>query len=109
LLRKSNVFQTVLPTKMLEFMSCARPVILAVEGQAQHILEEAHGGLAIEPENTDALAGVVRRLAFDAEMARKLGENGRAYILRKFSRASTAQKYLRVLQGVVSLKAEAEP
>lgn len=109
LLKKNDVFKTVIPTKMLEFMSCARPVILAVEGQAQHILEEAYGGLAIEPENADALAGVVRRLASDAEMARNLGENGRAYILRKFSRASTAQKYLRVLQGVVSLKAEAEP
>src|SRR5436190_14502263 len=34
LLRNSKVFETVIPTKMLEFMSCARPVILGVTGQA---------------------------------------------------------------------------
>ena len=41
LLKKADVFKTVIPTKMLEFMSCARPIILGVEGQARKILEEA--------------------------------------------------------------------
>jgi colanic acid biosynthesis glycosyl transferase WcaI len=49
LLKKAEVFKTVIPTKMLEFMSCARPVILGVDGQARNILEEARGGLVIEP------------------------------------------------------------
>ena len=43
LLKKSEIFKTVIPTKMLEFMSCARPVILGVDGQARKIMEEAHG------------------------------------------------------------------
>ncbi len=51
LLKKSDLFKTVIPTKMLEFMSCGRPVILGVDGQARQILEEARGGLVIEPEN----------------------------------------------------------
>ena len=41
LLKKTDLFKTVIPTKMLEFMSCARPVILGVDGQARQILEEA--------------------------------------------------------------------
>ena len=44
LLKKSDVFKTVIPTKMLEFMSCGRPVILGVEGQAQEILERSRAG-----------------------------------------------------------------
>jgi glycosyltransferase involved in cell wall biosynthesis len=35
LLKKTDVFKTVIPTKMLEFMSCGLPVILAVDGQAR--------------------------------------------------------------------------
>jgi len=36
---------------MLEFMSCARPVILGVEGPgAAAFLEEACAGVSIEPE-----------------------------------------------------------
>ena len=44
LLKKADLFKTVIPTKMLEFMACARPVILGVDGQARAILEEADGG-----------------------------------------------------------------
>src|SRR5947199_39332 len=48
LLKKSEVFDTVIPTKMLEFMSCAKPVILGVDGQARSIMEASRAGLCIE-------------------------------------------------------------
>ncbi len=101
LLKKSGIFKTVIPTKMLEFMSCARPVILAVEGQAQRIVEEAGCGLVIEPENADALADSIRRLAADPQLGNALGLRGRNYILGNFSRAATAEKYIRLMERVV--------
>ncbi len=60
LLKKTDVFKTVIPTKMLEFMSCARPVILGVDGQARQIVEEAGAGLVIEPENAEALVAAIQ-------------------------------------------------
>jgi putative colanic acid biosynthesis glycosyltransferase WcaI len=98
LLKKTDVFKTVIPTKMLEFMSCARAVILGVEGQAREILEQARAGVAIEPENADALAHAIRQLAGDTEIAATLGRNGREYILQRFSRARTAANYAEVLR-----------
>lgn len=103
LLKKSDVFKTVIPTKMLEFMSCARPVILGVEGQARQILEDAGAGLAIEPENADALAAAITQLDHNREQAKMLGEQGRAYILQNFSRASTAEKYITVLRDTTCM------
>jgi glycosyltransferase involved in cell wall biosynthesis len=102
-LRKSELFKTVIPTKMLEFMSCARPVILGVEGQARSILKQAHAGLAIEPENSTALAHAILQLAADRELAKELGRNGREYILRKFARQHTAAKYISVLGRLLRL------
>ena len=101
LLKKTDLFKTVIPTKMLEFMSCARPVILGVDGQARMILEEAGGGLAIEPENSEALMNAIRHLATNREMARQLGRNGREHIVRNFSRRKTAEKYIRVLEQLL--------
>ncbi len=101
LLKKTDVFKTVIPTKMLEFMSCARPVILGVEGHARQIVEEAGAGLVIEPENAEALAEAIRRLATNRELAAALGKKGREYILQNFSRKYTAQKYIKVLQVLV--------
>lgn len=97
LLKRTDVFKTVIPTKMLEFMSCARPVILGVEGQAQQILEEAGAGIVIEPENSGALAHAINRIAGDPSLAERLGKNGRDYIVRRFSRRQTAEDYIQVL------------
>ncbi len=101
LLKKTDVFKTVIPTKMLEFMSSARPVILAVEGQAQQIVEEAGAGIVIEPENARALAAAIVQLAADHELGRALGRKGREYIVRYLSRGQTAEKYIEVLRNVM--------
>ena len=97
LLKKSDIFKTVIPSKMLEFMSCARPVILGVEGQARQILEEAQAGICIEPENSLQLAQAISRLAGDAQLRETLGRNGRRYVLQRFSRRQTAMAYLALL------------
>jgi colanic acid biosynthesis glycosyl transferase WcaI len=102
-LKKSELFKTVIPSKMLEFMSCARPVILGVEGQAGMILEEADCGIAVEPENAEALANAVRCLVSNRERADQMGNNGREYVIRKYSRAHTADRYLRLLEEVLQL------
>jgi colanic acid biosynthesis glycosyl transferase WcaI len=98
LLKKTDVFKTVIPTKMLEFMSCARPVIIGVEGQARAIVEDAGAGLAIEPENSHALAQAILRLSNDRELSLVLGQRGREYIERNFARAQMAEKYIGVLR-----------
>src|ERR1700688_301906 len=103
LLKKTDLFKTVIPTKMLEFMSCARPVILGVDGQARAILEEARGGLAIEPGNSEALVKAVRYFAANRDLAIQMGRNGREHIVRKFSRRHSAEKYVRILEQMLML------
>jgi len=101
LLKKADLFKTVIPTKMLEFMSCARPVILGVDGQARKIIEEAQAGIFVEPENAANLAQAVIRLAADAGLRESLSRNGRRHILQRFSRRHTARAYLDVLENLI--------
>lgn len=98
LLKKTDVFKTVIPTKMLEFMSCARPVIVGVDGQARQIVEAAEAGLTIDPENAGALAQAIQTLRADRSLGAELGKKGRDYILRNLSRGHTAKKYIEVLE-----------
>lgn len=109
LLKKAELFKTVIPTKMLEFMSCARPVILGVEGQARSILEEAAAGLPIEPEDSFALSAAIHRLANDPDLAQTLGSNGREYIVLRYSRQQTALSYLRMLEQLLQGQRAAAP
>ena len=106
LLKKSTVFETVIPTKMLEFMSCARPVILGVRGQAQQILESAQGGICIEPGSVDELCDAILQLRRDSSLCATLGGNARRYIVSSLSRESTANTYLQVLSRLLGERAE---
>jgi colanic acid biosynthesis glycosyl transferase WcaI len=101
LLKRSELFKTVLPTKMLEFMSCARPVILGVDGHARKVLERANAGIFVTPEDPAALAEAVLQLAADPGLRESLGRNGRQHVLQYFSRQHTAKVYLDVLQGLL--------
>jgi colanic acid biosynthesis glycosyl transferase WcaI len=101
LLKKSELFKTVLPTKMLEFMSCARPVILGVDGHARKVMEQANAGIFIPPEDPAALADAAIRLASDPALCESLGRSGRRHVLRYFSRRQTARVYLDVLQDLL--------
>lgn len=98
MLKKTELFKTVVPTKLLEYMSCERPVIVAVDGQARQIVEEADSGVFVEPENYSALAKAIVDLAQDRERRLQMGTNGRQYIVNKLSRKKTAQDYITVLE-----------
>ena len=104
MLKGSEVFETVIPTKMLEFMSCARPIILAVRGQAQRVLEAAGGGLCIPPGDASALCTAILGLQRQQELCENLGRNGRNFIVRELSRERTAAEYLQLLNEMVDGK-----
>ncbi len=101
-LRPAETFTTVLPSKMLEFLACGRPVILAVEGLARRVLERAQAGLAVPPGDAAALAQAVTKLAADSGLRTKLGECGRAFVERNYQRRTKAAAYMRVLEEVVA-------
>jgi colanic acid biosynthesis glycosyl transferase WcaI len=100
MLKKTELFKTVIPTKLLEYMSCEKPVIVAVDGQARKIVEEAGAGVFVEPEDSSALADAVHVLAADPERRCRMGISGREYILSHLSRERTAASYLEVLQAL---------
>lgn len=101
LLKKSELFKTVIPTKMLEFMSCGRPVIVGVDGEARSIVEQSRAGLFMEPESAEALSQSIRVFANDEALCVDLGRNGRKAILERYSRQNTAADYIRELRRFV--------
>lgn len=109
LLKKTDLFKTVIPTKMLEFMSCGKPVILGVDGQARQILEEARAGIAIEPENTSELVQAILKLAADGAERATFGANARQHIVERYSREQSAKKYASVLMEILAEESQRLP
>lgn len=102
LLRRNDVFRTVVPSKLLEIMAVGRPILLGVEGEARALLERAGAGVAVEPENAAQLAAAVRALAADPAHCREFGENGRRFVAREFLREKLAERYIGLLTRLVA-------
>jgi colanic acid biosynthesis glycosyl transferase WcaI len=108
MLKKTELFKTVIPTKLLEYMACQRPVLVAVDGQARQIVEDAGAGVFVPPGNSQALARAICDLAGNPEQRKQMGESGRRYILEKLSREQTAKDYISVLERLLALEAASQ-
>jgi glycosyltransferase involved in cell wall biosynthesis len=97
-LQDNPTFRTVYPNKVFDYMSCARPVLLAIDGAARTLVcDQAKAGLFAEPENPRAIASVIRYFADHAELRTEMGMRGRQWVLENASRKVLADRYLKLL------------
>ena len=101
-LRDLEIFRGALPTKMFEAMACAKPVILAIRGEAEVLIRDANAGLCVRPESASEFRDAVLSLAKDPGLGRSLGANGRNYILKHFSRNVRSREMSEALQRLVN-------
>lgn len=95
-LRKSELFQTVIPSKMFEAMGMEVPILMGVEGEALDIVLEAGAGIPVEPDNTESLLEGCRKI-FEGG-GEKYGRAGRVFVTQRFDRDVLAADYIEVLK-----------
>jgi glycosyltransferase involved in cell wall biosynthesis len=99
-LRKAELFTTVLPSKIFEIAAMSRPILLSVDGEARALVESSGGGLFVSPEDVDAAADAIVRLAADPDLCARMGASGRTFVVREFDRDALALRYLDILSRV---------
>ena len=104
LLRDLPLFQHVIPSKIFEAWGSARTVILAVRGESARIVEFAHGGMVIPPEDPVALAEAVVLMATAPEFRTALGIAGRELVESQYDRATLAARMLLTLSEAAGLR-----
>ena len=78
-LRDTPLFSTVIPSKIFEAFGMGLPVLIACpEGDATDIVHAAQAGEVVAPEDPDALAEAILRLADGEERTRELARASRA-------------------------------
>lgn len=102
LLRNTDLFKTVIPSKIFEAMGMAKPIILGVLGESKDLVLEAGGGIPIEPENAVELAAAVRRFADNPAEARAIGQMGFDFVCANFDRRVLAGRYIDILRTAIA-------
>lgn len=100
-LRKSELFTTVIPSKLFESMGMGIPVLHGVSGESAEIVEREGVGLSFEPENAAALCEALQRLARDRAILDGYRDRCIASATR-YDRGALAIRMLAVLDEVVA-------
>lgn len=97
-LRKSELFTTVIPSKMFECMGMAIPILHGVEGESADLVLRHEIGLTFEPENHLALVERLVMLHDDWEMRARLARNG-PLAARHYDRKTLAERMLQIIES----------
>lgn len=93
-LMRNDTFKTVYSNKTFDYMSCKKPILMAIDGISKKLVEDANAGIYVEPENPVDFEKKVRFYLSNPDQAKAHGENGYAYAKKKFDRESLAVKYV---------------
>lgn len=101
-LRRLDLFKGAIPSKLFESLALRKPILLGVEGEARELfINQGQAGLFFRPEDADSLAQQALRLHGDPELAWRLGDNGRRFVLERFTLETIAMRFWNVLQSTI--------
>ena len=98
-LRRTPLFETVIPSKLFECMGMGIPVLHGVAGESAEIVEREQVGIPFVPEDSKELLASLRHLQTDRELYSRFQANG-LIAARKYDRTTLALKMLEALQGI---------
>lgn len=100
-LRRSPLFETVIPSKLFECMGMGIPVLHGVRGESAMIATQEQVGLTFEPENAVDLCRVLKFLVSEPAALQKFRDNGPVAAAR-YDRRALAGDMLGILQKVAA-------
>ena len=99
-LKKAEVFNGVLPSKIFDAWACERPVLLSIDGEARELVESVLGGLYIPPETPNKMAEAIINLMNSPMELDSMGKNGCAYTKLYHSRKVLAEILISHLENI---------
>lgn len=99
-LKKTDLFKTVIPSKLFESMGMGIPILHGVAGESAAIVQNEEAGIVFEPENAEELCNILFKLRNDTKLYSRL-RSGCLRTAKNYDRSALANQMLQVLQETV--------
>jgi glycosyltransferase involved in cell wall biosynthesis len=104
-LKKTDVFRTVYPNKVFDYMAAGKPVLVTIDGITRDLLQAANCGRYSEPENAEALAATIEEMAkLPSDTLAAMGRSGFDHVTVNFDRMKLAERYEALLLELAGRK-----
>jgi glycosyltransferase involved in cell wall biosynthesis len=100
-LNDRNVTQGCCPIKVIEYMSCARPIVAANLPVVRELVREDIDALLFAPDDADDLARQILHVLNDRELAEKLATSAAARARAKLTWHAAQKKLLKVYERLL--------
>jgi glycosyltransferase involved in cell wall biosynthesis len=94
-----------IPTVFMEVMASGRPVVSCAVSGIPELVRHDETGILVPPDDPEALASALQRLAVDGELRTRLGRQGRALVERQHDQHHNARRVVQWLSGGVGVSA----
>lgn len=84
-LRNEGAVSWTIPGKLQEYMSAGRPILAAINGDAQFVIEDSKCGVWVGSSDSDKLASIILEYLKDKSELIKFGHNARDYYVKHFT------------------------
>lgn len=88
------------PIKLFEYLAAACAVVASDLPSTAEVVRDGETALLVPPSDVAALTAAINRLRDDPALRQRLGENGRALVLRNYTWDGRARRILAALDGV---------
>jgi glycosyltransferase involved in cell wall biosynthesis len=85
------------PTVFMEAMATGRPVVSCALSGIPELVRDGETGLVVPPDDPEALADAIARLAADPQLRLRLGRQGRTLVERQHDQRINAQRVVGLL------------
>jgi colanic acid biosynthesis glycosyl transferase WcaI len=94
LFQKTEVIDTVMPSKVLGMLASEKPSIITGnnESEVKSIFEKANCGYFLNSNNCDSIYNLIFKLKDDFDLRTTYGKNGRKYIIKHYSETTILNK-----------------
>ncbi len=87
---------------VLEASACEKPVVVSNVGGLPEVVTDGETGFLVEKNNPAVIAEALEKLVLNPELRSKLGQNGRAKVLREYKWEESVRKMLSVYDDLFS-------
>jgi glycosyltransferase involved in cell wall biosynthesis len=102
-LLKNDTFKTVFSNKTFDYMSCKKPILMAIDGISRELVENSNSGVFVEPENPGDFAKKILYYKNNPHLVSLHGENGYLFAKSNYDRDVLSNLYLKNIYKFLNL------
>jgi glycosyltransferase involved in cell wall biosynthesis len=97
-LNNSEVFETVLPGKIIDYMTCGVPIVAAVSGYSKEIIETEQVGFVSVNRDKKEMVNYILEMKKNPLLIEKFADNCTNYVRRQFQWEKNIEKLVEILE-----------